>query len=304
MGLFKRTSTSAAPVTANRSKWKRRLLAVLALLLLLLVLSPRLIAPTPLCNWLLSRALPQLQGGIHIGAASLGWFRPPLLTDIEVRDSAGRILLRIPRLEGSKCLAALLFHPFDLGEFRLTQPAVHIVCSRESSNLEAVLAYWLRKKAVPSDFSIALDGVAVRVAAAQASVSLEEEDGGRKWSLDPLDLTVTIPRDRRTPLRLELSAVASDADRAGRLNAEVSAHLVEMPGGAPRIRAEGELKAGELPLDAALPLLRRFRPQLNLAGRLNANLKLLPSDGQPGSPDLRLEGSVSARELAVSGALL
>jgi translocation and assembly module TamB len=283
------------------SKWKRRLLAAFVLLLLLLVLSPFLVAGTPLRNWLLARALPQFQGAIRIGGASLGWFRPPVVTDIEVHDSAGRMLLRIPRLEGSKPLAALLCRPFDLGEFRLTQPAVHVVCSRDSSNLEAALAYWLQKGRSGSESSgFDLEGVAFRVVLTQASVVLEDEDKGRQWSLDPLDMTVTVPRNRRTPLRLEVNATAS----GGQLTADVSAHFVEATGGGPRLRAEGEINARELPLDAAEPFLRRLQPQIELAGRLNADLKFPPGDGQPNSPDVRLQGSVSVHALTLSDSLL
>ncbi|MHB1422083.1 MAG: translocation/assembly module TamB domain-containing protein [Gemmataceae bacterium] len=304
MGLFKRASTGATPVRANRSKWKRRLLAALVVLLLLLILSPRIIAHTPLRNWLLARALPRLQGDIHVGAAALGWFWHPVFTDIEVHDNAGRTLLRIPRLEGSKSLAAILCHPFDLGEFRLTQPAVHVVCSRDSSNLETALAYWLQMKELPSGSWIALKGVAFRVVLKQASIVLEDEDNGSKWSLDPLDLTVAIPRNRRTPVRLELNATAADALRAGRLNAVLSAHYVEKTGDVPRLLVEGELNANALPLDAAEPFLRRLQTHLKLGGWLNANLKLSPSNGQSGSPDMRLEGSVSIQALALSGSLL
>lgn len=316
MGLVKSTSTGGTP---PRSKSKRALLAAFVLLLLVLILLPVLVAGTPLRNWLLARALAQLQGDIHIGGASMGWFRRPIFTDIEVRDSAGRMLLHIPRLEGNKSLAALLCHPFDLGEFRLTQPAVHVVCSRDSSNLEAALAHWLqRTRSASEDSRFALNGVAVRVVLAQASVILEDADSGRRWSLDPLDLTVAIPRDRRTPFRLELNASATDAPLTpipsprwgegvgvrGRLSAEVSAHFVETTGGAPRLRAEGEIRAGELPLEVAEPFLRRLEPRIELAGRLNTDLKLRPNEGQPGSPDVRLEGSISLRDLTLSNSLL
>jgi translocation and assembly module TamB len=296
-----RTSTGATPAPR---KWKRRLLAAFVLLFSLLVLSPILTAGTPLRNWLLARALPRFQGSIHIGGASMGWFRPPIITDIEVRDSAGRMLLRIPRLEGNKSLAALLCHPFDLGEYRLTQPVLHVVCSRDSSNLETALAYWLQRKETPSDSGLALDGVALRAVLAQACVILEDQDSGHTWSLDPLDLTVDIPRNRRTPLRVELNATASAAQHSGSLSAEVSAHLVEVKDGAPHLRAEGELRAGDLPLDAAGPFLRRLAPHLQLDGRLNANVKLRPSDGQAGAPDVRLEGNVSLQALTLSDPLL
>ncbi|HTU91971.1 MAG TPA: DUF748 domain-containing protein, partial [Gemmataceae bacterium] len=304
MGSIQRTAAGAAPLPADRSKGKRRLLAAFVLLVSLFALSPILVAATPLHNWLLARALPQFQGSIRIGHASVGWFRPPIITDIEVRDRAGRMLLRVPRLEGNKSLAALLCHPFDLGEFRLTEPVLHIVCSRDSSNLEAALAYWLQKKETPSDFGFALNGVAVRAVLAQARIVLEEEDSGRSWSLDPLDLTAAIPSDRRTPLRLELNSMPANAQGFGRLSAELSVHFADTPGGRPRLRAEGELRAGELPLEAAEPFLRRLQPHIKLGGQLNANVKLRPGDGQAGAPDLRLEGNVSIHALSLSGSLL
>ncbi|MGH7172213.1 MAG: hypothetical protein ACRELG_18205, partial [Gemmataceae bacterium] len=298
MGFFKRTPPAGAPALSHRNrtpprgKWKRRLLAAFVLLVALIVLAPVLLARTPLRNWLLAQAVTRFQGDIRIGGASLWWFSPPVFTDIEVRDHQGRSLLHAPRVEGNKSLLALLCHPFDLGEFHLIQPAVHVVCSRDSTNLEAALAYWLHKSDVPSDSGFALDGIAVGAVLTQASLVLEDEDTGRKWSLDPVDLTVALPRDRHTPMRLQLNATVADNRRAGRLSADVSAHLVEMTGGPPvppdgppvppasrtsRFQAEGELHAENLPLDAAEPFLRRIEPRIKLGGQLNANLKLQPS---------------------------
>jgi translocation and assembly module TamB len=318
MGFFTRTPTGKKPVPPDRpktpppSKWKRFLLAAFGLFVALIVLAPVLLARTPLRNWLLVRAVPQFQGGLRIGGASLWWFSRPVFTDIDVRDNQGRTLLHAPRVEGSKSLLALLCHPFDLGEFHLLQPTVHIVCTGDSTNLEAALAYWLQKKEMPSDSSFALDGIAAGAVLTQASLVLEDEDTGRKWSLNPVDITVAIPRDRRTPLRLQLNGTVADERRAGRLRADVSAHLVEMTGGMllpptsarPRLRAEGELHAEDLPLDAAEPFLRRIEPRMKVSGWLNANLKLQPSNGQPGSPDVRLEGAISLQTLALSDSLL
>ena len=174
------------------------------------------------------------------------------------------------------------------------------------------MAYWLQKNEVPSDSAFALDGIAVSALLTQASLVLEDEDTGRKWSLDPVDLTIAIPRDRRTPLRLQLNAAVADEGHSGRLSADVSAHLVEPTGGppapstsgTPRFRAEGELHAEDLPLEAVEPFLRRVQPRIKLTGQLNAHLKLQPSTGQPGSPDVRLEGTVSLQTLALSDPLL
>jgi translocation and assembly module TamB len=300
------------PAPANRSKWKRRFLAAFVLLFSLLVLSPILVAGTPLRNWLLAHALPRFPGSIHIGGGSVGWFRPPIFTDIEIHDSADRMLLHIPRLEGTKSLAALVCQPFDLGEIRLTQPTLHVVCANDSSNLEEMLACWLQKREAPTDSGFALDGIGIRAVLVQARVLLQDEGSGHTWSLDPLDLTVAIPRDRRTPLHVDLSAGAGSG--SGELRAEVSANFVEGTGGAPHLRAEGELRAGDLSLDVAGPFLRRFAPQLQLGGRLNASVKLRPAPPSPppvpgggeggGSPDVRLEGNVSLQDLTLSDPLL
>jgi translocation and assembly module TamB len=302
MGLFKRTSADRN-LTSSRGKWKRRFLAAFLVLAATIVLSPLLVAHTPLRNWLLARALPQLQGDIRIGGASLWWFSAPAVTDLEVRDLDGRTLLRIPRIETDKSLVRLLCHPLDLGEIRLTQPAVHVVCSRQGSNLETTLAYWLRLKDVPSDSPLVLDGIAFRAVVDGASVVLEDGEGGRSWSLDPLNLTVEVTQNRRELSRIELNATARSSHREGRVRAEISAHLVEGNGGPPRPRAEGVVQADDLPLDALEPFLRRIEPNLRLAGWLSADLQLQPV-GEQGGPDLLAQGKVSIQALSASDTLM
>src|SRR6185437_5423188 len=243
MGFFKRSRPDLAP---PQSKWKRGLLGAFISLLLLVILAPILVARTPLRNWIAALALPQLQGDIRIGGASLWWWMPPVFTDLEVRDIAGRTLLSAPRIEGSKSLVALLCNPSDLGEFHLTQPAVHVVCSGDSTNLETALAYWLQSTDNPPDSGSPLEGIAVRAECTQASLHIQDEDTGRTWTLDPVDISAIVPRDRRTPLHFTLRAVVADGHQTGQLNAELTAHLVETKGDGPRLRAAGELHAEEV----------------------------------------------------------
>jgi translocation and assembly module TamB len=303
MGLFKRTPPDRSN-TPRWSKWKRRLWAAFLTLAATFILAPVLVARTPLRNWLLARAVPQLRGEIRIGGASLWWFGSPVFTDIELRDLDGRTILHVPRLEGDKSLLALLCHPLELGEFRLTRPAVHLVCSRDSSNLETTLAYWLQKRETPSDSGFALDGFALGVVLTQASLLVEDGESGQTWSLDPADATLAIPRDRRTPARFELNATTADAHRPGQLHIDLSARGIETNDAPLRLWADGELHAEELPLQAIEPLLRRFEPHLKVGGWVNADLQVHPNEGQTGAPDVRLEGSVSLQSLALSDSLL
>ncbi len=304
MGLFPRARTDPNSPPPHGSKWKRRLLGAFVAFLLLALLSPILIARTPLRNWIAAKALARLQGEVRIGGASLWWFSPPTFTDIEVRDAAGRTLLRAPRAEGGKSLVALLCHPLDLGEFRITQPDLHVVCSRDSTNVETALSYWLQKKDNQEDAGLALQGIAARAELTEGRLSVEDEDTGRTWTLDAVNVSVAVPHDRRTPLQLRLSAAVADAQQPGHLNAELAARLVEASGAAPRPRVEGELHAEGVPLAAAEPFLRRFEPHLKLDGRLGINLTLRQGDGQAGAPDLRLEGDVSLSTLALGDPLM
>jgi hypothetical protein len=302
MGLFERSRTDRPP-SPPPSRWKRRLVGACLGLFGLLLLAPVLVAKTPLRSWLVARALPQFRGDIRIGGASLWWFSAPVFTDIQVRDISGRTLLAAPRVEGSKSLIALLRDPTDLGELRLEQPAVHIVCSHYSTNAEDALSYWLQRKEASTGSESPLEGLAVRAECRGARVVVEDEDSGRTWTIDPVNLSVMVPHDRRTPVQLMLNAAVADAHTNGRLSADVSAHLIEASG-AVRIRASGELHAEELPLAFAEPFLRRFEPQLKLDGRLGADLRLISGDDQPGAPDIRLAGQLSVRALALGDPLL
>jgi hypothetical protein len=300
MGLFTRSHTGQAPAIARRGKWKRRLLGLSFALLVLAFLSPIFVARTPLRNWVAARALASLHGQIYIGGASLGWFTPPVFTEVEVRDAGGRTLLRAPRIEGDQSLAALLCRPSDLGEFHFTRPELHVVCSGNSTNLETALADWLQRKDNQPDTGPDLEGIAVRARFAQASLILDDEDSGRKWALDPVDIALAIPHDRRTPIRLKVDGALSE--QAGRLNLELAAHLVETSGGKPRVRVEGALHADNLPLAAAEPFLRRLEKPIKLDGRLDAHLTLRQGEGGPS--DGRLQGNISLRSLTLGHPVL
>jgi hypothetical protein len=306
MNLFNRSRTDSSITPLRGSRWKRRLLGAFLLLVAVVILSPVLVAQTPLRNWIADHALTrvQFQGDVRIGGASLWWFSAPAFTDIEVRDAAGRTMLQVPQIEAGESLAGLLSHPLDLGVIRVTQPVVHVVSSGDTTNLETALAVLLQKKDNEPDAGPALEGIALRAECTAARLLLEDEDTGRVWTLDPVDLSVAIPHDRRTPLQLALNAAVADAHETGHLIAELTARLVETTAGKPSLRATGELRADALPLAAAEPFLRRFQPQIKLDGRFSTHLTLREGDGQAGSPDARLEGDVSLQALALSDPLL
>ena len=90
------------------SRLRRRLLLAVALVLLLAWVAPVLVAVTGLRHVAARYVLSGLRGSVRVGRASLGWFRPVVLENVEIRDREDRLLLTVPRLESQRSLLALL----------------------------------------------------------------------------------------------------------------------------------------------------------------------------------------------------
>jgi translocation and assembly module TamB len=296
MGLFRRSS--AAP---RRWKWTRRFICLFLLAMLLVGLGPTIVAHTPLRDRLAGVALARLRGEVHVGSATLGWFSPPAFTDVEVRDAQGRLLLSAPRIEGSKTLAALLRDLSDLGEFHVVQPALQVVCSHGQTNLEEALAGFLQDDDTPERAGRPHEGVALRAELNQARLLIQDDDTGKQFTLDPVDVSVTVPHDRQSPAHVEVHARIADPAHPGRLDASVSMCLADVAAGLASLRLTGELQADTFPLAVAQPFLRRVQPDLQLDGIATTRLVLSSGIGAAGQPNLRLEGKLSLSNFLLIG---
>ena len=87
--------------------------------------------------------------------------------------------------------------------------------------------YWLQKQDNQPESGLPLEGIAVRAECTRARLLIQDEDTGRAWTLDPVDISAAVPRDRRTPIQFKLSTVVADDHPSGRLDVELSARLVE-----------------------------------------------------------------------------
>lgn len=277
---------------APRRRWRRRLLGCLLVLTLVLGLAPTLIAHTPLLQWITSRALNRLHGQVRVGGAALSWFSPPVLTDIEVQDTRGELLARIPRIEGSRSLVGLLCSPLSPGTVRVVQPTVHLRCTGTRTNLEEALAAWLED----SDDTSGPD-LAVRAEVIQAHFLFRDEDTGKETALDPLDLTLERSRDQGPSLHLQVHARSSHAQTPGCLDTDLTLRTTEE--GLVGLGIEGTVKADGLPLALAEPFLRRLVPGIQLGGALGADLTLRPGDGGAAQPGIRLEGRLTVRDFSL-----
>src|SRR5439155_8219709 len=81
------------------TRWRRRLVLGALLLLVLLWMAPKIVAWTGLRDWVVNKIFARVDGTIHVGSASLGWFSPVVLRNVTVTDRAGAKVLFVARIE-------------------------------------------------------------------------------------------------------------------------------------------------------------------------------------------------------------
>ena len=186
-------------------RWPKRLAVFLFLVAAVVAALPTVVSKTPLRNVILSAVLPNVlpNGGVQvaIGDASLGWFSPPSVSGIEVRDAAGRPLLAVESVQLSRSPWSLAANWHDLGEIEITRPVVYVAVRPDGSNVEDVINE-LRSKFAPQSSASSgnsgksADEAANGAAKPQAAVAVKVVDGtvlvqeaatGRGWRLASLN---------------------------------------------------------------------------------------------------------------------
>jgi hypothetical protein len=174
----------------RRGRPFRKLLVFLLVVAVVIAALPTLVAKTPLRNILLGYALPPGTVRVTVADASLGWFSPPALSGIEVRDAAGQPLATIESVRTSRSPWALANNWHELGEIEIQRPALYLAVRPEGTNLQDALRPLLEKTdavelgAENHASSSPLPAVAVRVV--DGTVLIEETATSRRWRLHGL----------------------------------------------------------------------------------------------------------------------
>jgi hypothetical protein len=272
------------PPTRPRRRGRRLLvrLAAAGLLLLLAVwLAPVVVAKTGLRQAVLARVFADLDGTVTAGGASFGWFSPVELTDVAVADSSGRPILHAEHVTSSRTLLALAVDLSDLGSFTIERPVLEVVCEPGATNVERAIAKYLADDGTPPK----PERTALAVRVERGRVVLKEAGQGERV-LEPLDLTVTVPRARSEPVTLAVSASTPGPAGPGTLGAECA------------FGDDTELKvtADRFAAESLGPLVRRFAPGTEVAGKFGGELS-----ARWGSDRAAVEGRVEATGLELAG---
>ncbi|NUQ64399.1 MAG: hypothetical protein HUU20_18180 [Pirellulales bacterium] len=259
--LFRFTRPQQSPESAPRPR--RWIWTLVAVVLLVLWLLPMLAAKSPVVGWVLNSASADLNGTLHLRSISLGWLSPVRVSDVELRDPDGQIVLAIPKAEGNRSLLGILFSPSSLGRFRIEQPNLTLVLRPDGSNLEDLLAKIRANRSAEIDLGIDV---------VDAKVTVLDTAAQRSWEIDKLELALTLPADQQKPWEAGASGNIADAQAAG--NFRFAAKMRQggyRPANDPPPSNDLTLNTERVPLELFQSPIRRLAAKdILLAGRLGS----------------------------------
>ena len=298
------------PTTAKdvkpRRRWPRRLAIALAGYALLMWALPILLAWTPLRDRALAMALPGLNGTISSGGASLGWFSPVVFTNVEIRDSAGKVLVSAAKVSTDKSLLRLALSQTDLGTIRIEQPNLALEMRNDGSNAEDVLVPFIKSGNGGGPLTVNLEFV-------DGAIDMHDVATERHWKIDAFQTSLRLEPKNPVPLDCSVSGTveldkpshfALGYKQGGQESASRSplapGDIATEVGNAP---IDVQAQIDPLPLEIFRPVAARLLPDAQVSGLLSANLKYQTVAAQP-APKSLLQGSLDLRGLDLSAASL
>jgi len=246
---------------ARSHKLRNAFLTVLFLSGVVVYFAPAIVAQTPLRNWMVQTAVAP-NGTITLGSASLGWFSPIGVDDLQILDDAGDTAVAIESFSSEKSLIAILLDLGDLGQLHITQPAVHLVAYEKDTNLERIFASLLTSEGESS--------VTAKINVTNGTVVVDDTVDSRRLEFSNLAAECALG-DATGGILLAVSGTLDDEQQPGSFKIDLRTTGSD---------AHGPLAAGKitcsttaLPLEALDPLLRRTIDDAQLTGRLSTDLQ-------------------------------
>jgi hypothetical protein len=294
-----RRARARAVIEQMRSRGRWWLVGVVAIVVLLVAAFPQLVAHSPLKDKLLGSATEGIDGEIHVGRLSLGWFSKPALYDVEVLDARGQRVAIVPEATVDKSLWSLLSNSSRLGRVRLQQPEVLVELTEDGSNIEDLLAPLLE-----SEDSATLDCPEVSLEVIDGRVLVYDGRSRQEWKLEDVNATVALGEDWSAPLQVDCTAVAPLGDGEAPLRAEAVIERGLGANGAVNSQGRLAIRGEQIPLDMLQPLAARAIPGLKLAGSMNSNLRYewVAEDGL--AARALVEGSLAGDDLVLAAKAL
>lgn len=228
------------------------------------MVAPTLVTRTFLREYLISQVLPPETAVVTMRDLQIGWFTPLSIDELRVLDAGGQPLLEVDAIQGDRSLTDLALNTQDLGQIAVTNPTVHLQLRPDGSNIEDALAKFSTSGSTTSSAAMAIE---LRVINAQ--IAAVEVATGAEWTLDQLELQMTMPAN---------PSAAWIAEATGMLNGKPFQLHLDTPLGqateAWPLGPNGSLKmtADAIPLEPIrYAAIRAGQPVESLAGSLSLN---------------------------------
>lgn len=275
----------------------RKLLVVAILGVGLLWMAPTIVAKTRLLGLVVNADTFNVDGTVEIRSASLGWFSPIRLWDVEVRDPEGGLFVRVPKVVGERSLLKILFNRSDWGNLRFEEPTMRLVVDAKGSNAERVMAPWLN-----SDEASTLDATAVNLKISDAQATVLDEVRNQSWRLEDVQFSADVPPHLSQDVKVTMAANVDAPTERGRIEMTADVRWNEIDHAEPASSGKVSLVAKGLPLEMASWIAERVSPGTEVAGIASSTLHCeWTPQGVGGQPTTKIEGNVHADDLVVAG---
>lgn len=291
------------PAPRRQRIWRRWLLGAVTAGAAIIWMLPMIAAWPPLLNRVAAMVLKPYGVHAHIAGASLGWFSPVVIREIDARDADQEPLGTVRELRIEKPLWSILLHPLELGKLQVTQPVINVVLEGGTSNLERMLSSYEGGSPESTEeiesSSAAQRALAATVVVDDGSLRIEDRGAKRRWNITGMAAEIVLASASGAPLKFSASGNVDDGGRPGKFtcNGEVS------PAGEAQTGNQGTfvLDSKSLPLSLAGAIARRMEPETELSGRLTTAIRCrwsLPGDGQPTAD---IQGDLVAEQFELAG---
>jgi hypothetical protein len=284
---------------------RRRLATVLVLAIAAIGLLPLLVAKTPLRDSVLSAAIPGDIVKVTVGDASLSWFSAPSLSRVEVKDTAGNLLLTAEQISIDRAPWKLLADTRHIGLIEIVRPTIHLSLRPDGSNVEDAVSKLLTDIDVaPTDEAVGSETsrpISYSVRVIEGTVVADELATSRKWRIERVNLQYDSGGEgsARGSLAAEVFqiGIGGTATPAGRIAISLE------PGADARQHLSWQTDA--LSLAILEPWMQRAIVAAELSGTLSGQGAATWTTGESATPrDLSTTGSFAVDTLDLSAAAL
>jgi hypothetical protein len=237
-------------------------------MLLLLTFAPQIVAWSALRHHLPRLRLRGFEEEIRVGRASLSWWGPIELSDVELDSPDGKPCVTVKRVTEDRGVWTLLFRRQEPLHVRFEEPIVTLLVRPDGSNLEDAFAPVLshpRPWRPNRERSFEVVNGRIRISETTTGRTAEWSDVTLKARTDP---------GQTVPAHLELTAKFADAPRAEPLRLVLDQSGPGLDTAAPRGSWEAKLETADLPIAALGPILGRLVPDLDVSGTVTAEVDL------------------------------